>query len=215
MSEWHKQRMEEEAERHAAAVAATSAPKQGPSLAIRPPTQQETYEAEAEYDPLLAREEKSRAKEAGTTKTSDETGKEVDVNDDGEIVDKRSLLKAGLNIMKKPETALPNSLLSGTRSGTQLEGPYKSRAVGSAASYQERMERERKRLADQMREEEERKKEAQEARRREEEELARKRREGDDGEAQRKRDEAKQKYLERKRQREEEAKGASKRSKEE
>jgi coiled-coil domain-containing protein 55 len=209
----YQKMLEEDAERHAAAVAATTGSTAGPSLAIRPPTKEE-YEPEAEYDPLLARQEKDRSKEAGTSSLSDQTGKQIDVNDDGEVVDKRSLLKAGLNIMKKPSPALPSSLLAGQRSGSSLEGPYKSRAVGSAASYQERMERERKRLADQMREEQEKKRAAEEARIREEEEAARRRREGDDGEAQRKREEARQKYLERKRQREEEAKGCHKRVKE-
>lgn len=200
MTSFYKDMLDGDAKKHAAAVAAANgAVDSGPSLAIRPPTQSEEFQDEAEYDPMLAKEEKDRSKEAGTTKLSESTGKEVDINDDGDIVDKRSLLKAGLNIMKKPPSALPNSLLTGQRSGANQEGPYKSRAVGTAASYQERVERERKRLADQMAKEQERKRVAEDARAREEEEAARRRREGDGGEADRKRAEARERAAERKR----------------
>jgi len=185
--------LDNDAEKHATAVAASAT--SGPSLVIKPP-RKDDYEPEAEYDPMLAREE---AGKAGTSKTSAETGKEVDVNDEGEVVDKRSLLKAGLNIMKKPKPELPNSLLASQRSGTILEGPYKSRAVGTSAGYQERMDRERRRLAEQMKEDANRRRLEAEETRREEEELARKRREGNDGEAERKRAEARERFLARKR----------------
>ena len=215
LTAFYKSMLDDDAEKHAAAVAAANGSvASGPSLAIKRPTQEE-YEPEAEYDPFLARQAATEdSSHAGTTKTSDETGKEVEINDEGEVVDKRSLLKAGLNIMKKPSAALPNSLLTSQRSGVTLEGPYKSRAVGTAASYQERMERERKRLAEQMRLEAEKKRADEEARLKEEEEAARRRREGDDGEAQRKREEAKERFLARKRAREE-SDFAKKRQKEE
>jgi hypothetical protein len=206
LAAFYKQMLDTSAADHDAAVASGSASAgAGPSLAIKPPTHDE-YEPEAEYDPLLAREETSggsRRLKAGTVKIDDETGKEVEVNDEGEVVDKRSLLKAGLNITKKPKAVLPNSLLSGQRSGEVLEGPYKSRAVGTAASYQERMERERRRLAEQLKEDAERKKREHEERMRAEEDAARKRREGDDGEAERRRKEAKERFLARKRARDE------------
>lgn len=205
----YKSMLDDNAAKHDAAVAATSSSSAGPSLAIRPPTRDE-YEPEAEYDPFLAREAA-----AGTTETSEKTGKEVEINDDGEVVDKRSLLKAGLNIMKKPKTELPNSLLTSQRSGTTLEGPYKSRAVGTAASYQERMERERRRLADQVKEDAEKKRRDEEQKVKDEDEAARKRREGDDGEAERKRVEARERFLARKRAREEEKAEGKKKPKEE
>jgi len=209
-------------ERHAAAMAAANGQvDSGPSLAIRPPPK-EDFEDEAEYDPMLARMERNKpaSSAAAPGSPSSDTdkvtaGPDVEINDDGDVVDKRTLLKAGLNIMKKPAAALPNSLLAGQRSGVSLEGPYKSRAVGTAAGYQERMERERKRLADQVREEQERKRAAIEAAKIEEEEAARRRREGDNGEAQRKREEARLRALERKRAREEDKKGSNKKQKEE
>ena len=197
--------LDDDSKRHDAAVAAShGSVDSGPSLAIRPPTQ-EGYEPEAEYDPVLAQEERrAGGRQAGSTSISEDTGKEVEVNDEGDVVDKRSLLKAGLNIMKKPKTGLPNSLLTSQRSGQVLEGPYKSRAVGTAATYQERIERERKRLAEEMRLDAERKKAAEEEAMRAEEEAVRRRREGNDGDAQKKREEARERFLARKRAREEE-----------
>ncbi|WVR03344.1 hypothetical protein IAU60_000335 [Kwoniella sp. DSM 27419] len=229
LTSFYKNMLDSDEAKHAAAVAATSGmvptAVQGPSLAIRPPTataadrdaSSNIYDDEEEYDPFLAREAKDsrQSTKAGSSRVDGESGKQVEINDEGEVVDKRSLLKAGLNITKKPKPVLPNSLLTSQRSGTTSNEPYKSRAVGTAASYAERMERERKRLADQMREEAERKRRDEEERLRKEEEEARKRREGDQGDAERKRQEAKERFLARKRQREEEAKnGSTKKAKE-
>ncbi|WVW81687.1 hypothetical protein I302_103682 [Kwoniella bestiolae CBS 10118] len=216
LTAFYKSMLESSEAENAAAVAATSGPSsvagQGPSLAIRPPSgpsNKPEYDDEEEYDPLLAREAKAQAQAqpSGSSNTGgggNDKNPDVEINDEGEIVDKRSLLKAGLNITKKPKPpALPNSLLSGQRSGEVNEGPYKSRAVGTAASYSERMERERRRLAHQMREQAERKRKEEEEKVRVEEEEARRRREGDNGDAERKRQEARERFLARKRQREE------------
>ena len=200
LTAFYKQMLDSSSADHDAVLATASG--SGPSLAIKPPKRDE-YEPEAEYDPLLAREAASNPNfAAGSTSINEDSGKEVEINDEGEVVDKRSLLKAGLNIMKRPKPSLPNSLLSGQRSTEMLDGPHKSRAVGTAASYQERMERENRRLAEQVKEEAERKRLLHEERMRAEEEAARKRREGDDGEAERKRKEARERFLARKRARE-------------
>ncbi|KAK4685302.1 coiled-coil domain-containing protein 55, partial [Tremellales sp. Uapishka_1] len=197
MTAFYKSMLDDDEAKHSAAMAAsTGSTSAGPSLAIKRPAKPD-YEPEAEYDPFLQRE-------AASSTMSAVTGKEVEVNDDGQVVDNRSLLKAGLNIMKKPKPVIPNSLLTSQRSGNIVDGPIKSRAVGTAASYQERMERERRRLAEQIKEEEEKKRRAEEERIKDEEERARKRREGDDGEAERRRLEAKERFLARKRAREEE-----------
>ena len=209
LSAFYQNMLDDESKSHAAAVAAShGSVDSGPNLSIRPPSGP-AYEPEAEYDPFLEREaaqngESStpRTGPAGSSDLSQETGKEVEINDEGDVVDKRSLLKAGLNIMKKPTATLPDSLLTSQRSGQVLEGPYKSRAVGTAASYAERMDRERKRLADEMRIDAERKRLAEEESLRAEEEAARKRREGNDGDALKKRADARQRFLERKRARE-------------
>lgn len=215
----YKSMLDDNDAKHDAAMAATTASSAGPSLAIRPPTQID----EEEYDPLLAREAgqsssgraglRDKAKySAGARTVNDATGKEIEVNDDGEIVDKRSLLRAGLNITKKPGPSLPASLLSGSgqRSEAGANQPYVSRAVGAAASYQERRAREQKRLVEQMKEQEEKKRRDAAERAREEEEAARRRREGDDGEAEQRRLGAKERYLARKRQKDEEAEAKKK-----
>jgi hypothetical protein len=135
----------------------------------------------------------------------------VEVNDEGEIVNKRSLLRPGLNIVRKPGPSLPDPGTHGTsREADDSNKPYVSRAVGSAASYAERMARERKRLADQVREDEARKRAAADVRAGEEEEAARRRREGDDGEAVQKRNDARERALARKRAREDEAEARKK-----
>lgn len=197
----------------------------GPSLAIKPPTAAQGYEPEAEYDPFLAREAAASASAplsaADSTAPAKKTtigpdGSVVEINDEGEVIDKRDLLRAGLNITKKPKAGLPDSLRTGGRgTGAGLEGGvYQSKAVGTAAGYQDRMRRERERLAQQMKEEAERKRADVERRAKEEEEVARRRREGDDGEAERRREEARERFRERKRKMEEEAKGKGKAGKE-
>lgn len=216
MTAFYASMLNADEERHAAAMAAASATAnqpQGPSLAIRPPTQkpqQPQYEPEAEEDPFLKRElarqameEAARATttsgpvverlEAGVT-TGDE---KVEINDEGAVVDKRVLLKAGLNITKKPIAPLP------TASSRKIEAelPYKSRAVGEAASYRERMERERRRLAEQMTQEKEKAEAERRRKEAEEEERARIRSTGgENAEAvEAKRKAAKEKYEARKR----------------
>ncbi|KAF9454518.1 hypothetical protein P691DRAFT_806694 [Macrolepiota fuliginosa MF-IS2] len=78
-----------------------------------------------------------------------EQGKEVEVNDDGQIVDKRDLLSAGLNL------SLPNT----RRLGKQPQSAAKSEpdkpvethtAVGAAASRREINERRRREMMQQM-----------------------------------------------------------------
>lgn len=181
----------------------------GPSLAIRPPTAG-GYEPEAEYDPFLAREAAANSSTPSVKKTTiGPDGEIVEINDEGDVIDKRDLLKAGLNITKKPKVELPDSLRSGGRgTGVGMEGGiYQSKAVGSAAGYQDRMRRERERLAQALKEENERKRAEAERRAKEEEEAARKRKEGDDGDAEKRREEARERFRERKRKMEEEAKG--------
>lgn len=190
---------------HDAALEPTSS--SGPSLAIKPPTAP-GYEPEAEYDPFLAREAAAAQSSAPPAKktTIGPDGSVVEINDEGEVIDKRDLLRAGLNITKKPKVELPDSLLRG-KSGAGLEGGvYQSKAVGTAAGYQDRMRRERERLAQALKEENERKRADAERRAQEEEEAARRRKEGDDGEAEKRREEARERFRERKRKMEEEAK---------
>lgn len=216
MTAFYASMLNADEERHAAAMAAASATAtepQGPSLAIRPPTQkprQPQYEPEAEEDPFLRREKARQAMEeaARATTTSGpvierleagiSTGDEkVEINDEGAVVDKRVLLKAGLNITKKPIAPLPTA----ASRKIEAELPYKSRAVGEAASYRERMERERRRLGEQMEQEKRKTEEERRRKQAEEEERARIRSTGgENAEAvEAKRKAAKEKYEARKR----------------
>lgn len=234
LTSFYKSMLEDSEAKHAAAVASTSGAVDsgtGPSLAIKPPPapRDQEMDEEAEYDPMLARE---AASASGSGSTSGSAPKSlpgryqpkkdldipsgVEVNDEGDVVDKRTLLKPGLNITKKPKptASLPDSLKTGSKSSAPLDGPYQSRAVGAAASHRERMARERKRLEEQLRADAEKKVRDEEEKLRLEEEEARKRREGDDGEAEKRRLEAKERFLARKRAREQGGEGSSKKAKE-
>ncbi|WWC85715.1 uncharacterized protein L201_000581 [Kwoniella dendrophila CBS 6074] len=222
LTAFYKSMLESSEAENAAAMAATAGPSsvsgQGPSLAIRPPgaplqqDNRDEFDDEEEYDPLLAREaketkEKQKANSTRLDDNNNNSGKQVEINDEGEIIDKRSLLKAGLNITKKPKpsiSSLPNSLLTGQRSNdiNNGDGPYKSRAVGTAATYSERMERERKRLSEQYKDEQLKKQKEFEENLEKEKLEAEKRKLGDNGDAEKKRAEAKERFLARKRQRE-------------
>ncbi|KAG9010946.1 hypothetical protein FRB94_009426 [Tulasnella sp. JGI-2019a] len=129
-----------------------------------------------------------------------EEGKDMDVNDDGELVDKRELLSAGLNL------SAPNTrrLGPGAKSFRKTEGEEPvHRAAGSAASRHEIRARQQKELERQYQEEQERiaaqqKQEAEEERQRQ---IKRKNTEDDVMSA-------KQRYLERKRRKLEEDQAA-------
>lgn len=88
MSTFYKRLLEKDAERHAAVVrAAEEMAKNGPNPESEP--------AEvADADRLAS----SKAKELN------DKGASVDVNDDGQVVDKRQLLKGGLNVSAKKKT---------------------------------------------------------------------------------------------------------------
>ncbi|KAL7418929.1 hypothetical protein Q5752_006613 [Cryptotrichosporon argae] len=211
----YKSMLDDSEAKHAAAMAATMGVlgTPGPSLAIRRPPTNPVYDEAEEYDPTLAAEarnaEPSRpAPASGLRGANGAQGMgargqgPVEINDDGDVVDKRTLLKAGLNITKKP--AAPVGVAAGGGGAKLPDAPYVSRAVGSSATYAERMARERRRIAEQEREQADKLRLKREEEEREEEEKARRRREGDDGEAERKRREARERFLERKRKKEEE-----------
>lgn len=80
-------------------------------------------------------------------------GKEVELNDDGQIVDKRELLSAGLNL------SLPNTRHLGklnANAPAETEQVVHHRAVGTAASRREINERRAREIQQQVVEEQER-----------------------------------------------------------
>jgi len=135
MTHFYRQILEESAKNHEATVAATEKRFIGP----QPPTDNLTIVKPVDFVPLADTELAKRAREAG---------REVELNDDNQIVDKRELLSAGLNL------SLPNTRTLGTRpnkSETQtVQSAQTHRAVGTAATRREINERRTKEIQQQM-----------------------------------------------------------------
>lgn len=122
-------------------------------------------------------------------------GGSVEINDEGEIVDKRQLLKGGLNVLRKPSAAKPASSAGGP-GATDANRPL-HRAVGTNASKEEMRARHTRMLAEQLAARQKREREEEERERIELEVKAKSRK--TEGEVLG----AKERYLQRKREREE------------
>jgi coiled-coil domain-containing protein 55 len=143
MTHLYRQLLEESEQKHEATVAATDKRiigPQGPSVnltIVKPPQLSSIPDAELAR---LAREE----------------GKDVELNDDNQIVDKRELLSAGLNL------SLPNTRFSGIRNlannpqTDNSQSPQTHRAVGTAASRREINERRAREIRQQLEAEQQR-----------------------------------------------------------
>ena len=138
MSHFYRKLLEESESKHDETVAATTRSTkvigpQGPNLTVTKPP-----ELMAKTDIALAREAK-------------EQGKDVELNDDNRIVDKRELLSAGLNL------GMANTRKLGLRTptaGTQ-NTPAEAlahRAVGTAASKKDISQRRRREIETQLEE---------------------------------------------------------------
>lgn len=137
MTHFYRQLLEESEQKHEATVAATNKRvmgPQGPSVnltIVKPPELSSVSDAELAR---LAREE----------------GKDVELNDDNQIVDKRELLSAGLNL------SLPNTRFSGIRNpatnskNDNSQSLQTHRAVGTAASRREINERRAREIQQQL-----------------------------------------------------------------
>lgn len=153
MTHFYRQLLDQAEEEHSATVAATlAAPKIiGPTplnlTIVKPPDHGPVSDIE------LARAARAE-------------GKDVELNDDNQIVDKRQLLSAGLNL-SAPNTRNLGDLRTSS-SNKNLDEPVQvHRAVGTAASRKEIYERRMREIEQQLEEEKER---AMEAQRREEQE---------------------------------------------
>lgn len=143
MAHFYRKLLEESEQQHEQTVAATTSTEskstigpQGPNLTITKPP-----DFTPKSDLELARQ-------------AQEEGKDVELNDDNQIVDKRDLLSAGLNL------SAPNTRRLGlqTMKGKQpaQEEVQTHRAVGTAASRREINERRAREVARQLEEERER-----------------------------------------------------------
>lgn len=143
MAHFYRKLLEESEQQHEQTVAATTSAQakptigpQGPNLTIMKPP-----DFAPKSDLELAR-------------LAREQGKDVELNDDNQIVDKRELLSAGLNL-SAPNTRRLGLQLSKAQSVSQ-EAVQVHRAVGTAASRKEINERRAREVANQMEEERER-----------------------------------------------------------
>ncbi|GAA5936510.1 nuclear speckle splicing regulatory family 1 protein [Sporobolomyces koalae] len=118
MTSFYKSYLDSTSATHAAAVAATLAkPSSSPaSFTVQAPPAPEREKTEVE----IARE------------FEEKTGKKLEVNDDGEIVDKRQLMAGGLNIVSKPKKLGPQ--LPGASSGGGFSVPISERTKAASTT---------------------------------------------------------------------------------
>lgn len=137
MTHFYRQLLEDSSQKHEATVAATEKRFIGP----QGPTPNLTISKPADFSPLLDSE---------LAKLARDEGKEVELNDDNQIVDKRELLSAGLNL------SLPNTRHLGPRKPGDKSIEQSSqqaqthRAVGTAASKRAINERRAREIQEQL-----------------------------------------------------------------
>jgi coiled-coil domain-containing protein 55 len=144
MTHFYRELLDRASEQHSATVAATASPTPvaGPSMPtahnltiVKPPTLTHS-------DIELARLARSE-------------GKDVELNDDNQIVDKRDLLSAGLNL-SAPNTRRLGIGSSSSKQRREGDAVPVHQAAGAASSRKEIRERQLKLLEQQLAEEEER-----------------------------------------------------------
>ena len=142
MAHFYKKLLEESEAKHDETVAATTEKR---VIGPQGPTPNLTITKPPDFVPKS---------DAELARIARDEGKDVELNDDNQIVDKRELLSAGLNL-SAPNTRKLGLHLS-KKAGESEEGVQAHRAVGSAASRREINERRAKEIETQMREERER-----------------------------------------------------------
>lgn len=185
MTHFYRELLQKSEKEHAATVAATSSSSgvKGPTLPDEPInlTISKPLKPAVKSDALLAH-------------LAREEGKQVELNDDNQIVDKRELLAAGLNLSGVNTRRLGGLLSSRSKGGPNTEPVETHRAAGLAASKKEIRDRQARLLEQQLAEEQERIAKMKEQREAEERERVVKKRNNEE-EVQ----SARQRYLERKR----------------
>jgi coiled-coil domain-containing protein 55 len=124
MAHFYRKMLEESEQNHEATVAATQKRVIGPQGPVPNLTITKPLDFTPTSDLDLANLARSQ-------------GKDVELNDDNQIVDKRDLLAAGLNLSAPNTRRLGVSSTTGQKSGTMKEGVQIHRAVGTAASRKE------------------------------------------------------------------------------
>ena len=142
MAHFYKKLLEESEAKHEETVAATTEKR---VIGPQGPTPNLTITKPPDFVPKS---------DAELARIAREEGKDVELNDDNQIVDKRELLSAGLNLSAPNTRRL--GLQSSKKANESDEGVQVHRAVGSAASRREINERRAREIESQMREERER-----------------------------------------------------------
>lgn len=137
MAHFYRKLLEESEQSHEATVAATQKPIIGPQANL-------TIVKPADFTPVSDLELANRARAEG---------KDIELNDDNQIVDKRELLAAGLNLSGVNTRKLGKS---SSRQHDASEPVQSHRAVGTAASRREIIERRQREIEQQMMSEKER-----------------------------------------------------------
>ena len=147
MSHFYRQLLEEQEVDHNATVAATQA--KPPESKRRGPVGPENLTITKPDDFVPAPQT-----DADKVKIARSEGKEVEVNDDGQIVDSRELLSAGLNLSGTNTRRLGLTLKKNATNGDEPVATH--RAVGNAATQREINERRRREIQTQLAQESER-----------------------------------------------------------
>lgn len=142
MTHFYRKILEESEQNHEATVAATQKRTIGP----QGPAPNLTIAKPPNFTPLS---------DLDLAKLARAQGKDVELNDDNQIVDKRELLAAGLNL-SAPNTRRLGALSAAGRSSTMNEGVQTHRAAGVAATRKEINERRAREIQQQLVAEEDR-----------------------------------------------------------
>ena len=162
MAQFYQKLLEEEAKAHEETVALTTSPSTDPSSSKRPQGPNLTITKPSTSEPPIpgTKSDLELAKEAA------QKGVDIELNDDNQIVDKRELLSAGLN-MSMANTRKLGLKSSTSSSNTPAEPVNSHRAVGVAASRNAINARRAREIQTQVAEEEERLRSERERRERE------------------------------------------------
>lgn len=138
MAHFYRKLLEENEQKHEATVAATHKPVIGPTPNL-------TITKPPDFTPMSDLE---------LARIARAEGKDVELNDDNQIVDKRDLLAAGLNLSAPNTRRL--GMKTSTAKSTDAEHVDAHRAVGTAATRKEINERRAREIQQQMEAEQER-----------------------------------------------------------
>ena len=144
MAQFYKKFLEESEQKHEETVAATTSTAAKLTIGPQGPAPNLT---------IMKPPELTKMSDAELAKEAREKGKDVELNDDNQIVDKRELLSAGLNL-SAPDTRRLGLQKSQKSTGSNEDAPETHRAVGTAASRKEINERRAREIRQQLEQEE-------------------------------------------------------------